>query len=50
MLRNLHIQNYALIEALDLDFTEGFSYTLQISSCILSFHPRDSSSFSHPQV
>ena len=25
MLRNLHIQNYALIEALDLDFTEGFS-------------------------
>ena len=25
MLRNLHIQNYALIESLDLDFTEGFS-------------------------
>ena len=25
MLRNLHIQNYALIEALDLDFAEGFS-------------------------
>ena len=25
MLRNLHIQNYALIEALDLDFSEGFS-------------------------
>lgn len=25
MLRNLHIQNYALIEALDLDFMEGFS-------------------------
>lgn len=25
MLRNLHIQNYALIEKLDLDFTEGFS-------------------------
>ena len=25
MLRNLHIQNYALIESLDLDFAEGFS-------------------------
>ena len=25
MLRNLHIQNYALIESLDLDFTDGFS-------------------------
>ena len=25
MLRNLHIRNYALIEALDLDFSEGFS-------------------------
>ena len=25
MLRNLHIRNYALIEALDLDFAEGFS-------------------------
>ena len=25
MLRNLHIQNYALIEALDLDFSKGFS-------------------------
>ena len=25
MLRNLHIQNYALIESLDLDFTSGFS-------------------------
>lgn len=25
MLRNLHIQNYALIETLDLDFTKGFS-------------------------
>ena len=25
MLRNLHIQNYALIESLDLDFTNGFS-------------------------
>ena len=25
MLRNLHIQNYALIESLDLDFSEGFS-------------------------
>ena len=25
MLRNLHIQNYALIESLDLDFVEGFS-------------------------
>lgn len=25
MLRHLHIQNYALIESLDLDFTEGFS-------------------------
>ena len=25
MLRNLHIQNYALIEALELDFSEGFS-------------------------
>lgn len=25
MLRNLHIQNYALIEALDLDFANGFS-------------------------
>lgn len=25
MLRNLHIQNYALIEALDLDFAKGFS-------------------------
>lgn len=25
MLRNLHIQNYALIKSLDLDFTEGFS-------------------------
>ena len=25
MLRNLQIQNYALIESLDLDFTEGFS-------------------------
>jgi DNA recombination protein RmuC len=25
MLRNLHIQNYALIELLDLDFAEGFS-------------------------
>ena len=25
MLRNLHIQNYALIEVLDLDFSEGFS-------------------------
>lgn len=25
MLRNLHIQNYALIESLDLNFTEGFS-------------------------
>ena len=25
MLRNLHIQNYALIESLDLDFPEGFS-------------------------
>ena len=25
MLRNLHIQNYALIEALNLDFSEGFS-------------------------
>ena len=25
MLRNLHIQNYALIESLNLDFTEGFS-------------------------
>ena len=25
MLRNLHIRNYALIESLDLDFSEGFS-------------------------
>ena len=25
MLRNLHIRNYALIEALDLEFSEGFS-------------------------
>ena len=25
MLRNLHIQNYALIESLDLDFADGFS-------------------------
>ena len=25
MLRNLHIQNYALIESLDLDFAKGFS-------------------------
>ena len=25
MLRNLHIQNYALIESLDLDFSDGFS-------------------------
>lgn len=25
MLRNLHIQNYALIESLDLDFAQGFS-------------------------
>lgn len=25
MLRNLHIQNYALIESLDLDFAEGFT-------------------------
>ena len=25
MLRNLHIQNYALIESLDLDFSKGFS-------------------------
>ena len=25
MLRNLHIQNYALIKSLDLDFSEGFS-------------------------
>ena len=25
MLRNLHIQNYALIESLDLDFSAGFS-------------------------
>ena len=25
MLRNLHIQNYALIESLDLDFATGFS-------------------------
>jgi DNA repair protein RecN (Recombination protein N) len=25
MLSNLHIQNYALIESLDLDFAKGFS-------------------------
>ena len=36
MLRNLHIQNYALIEALDLDFSTSnsqFSTMYDLSGC-----------------
>ena len=37
MLRHLHIQNYALISRLDIDFEEGFSVLTGETG---AYHPR----------